>query len=215
VTQAVKDGVARVWSAPALLTSMTALSLLYPLHPNAASRRVLAEYIVVGSFLLGGIIDRYARARPTRAFGFFGACGRHFGAMLRLAAIEVLLYLAVDNLSSATFEAAGGAAVINLLMVYARVRLVVEDRRSAFGALLAASRFLARNPSASLVYTFWMVAAVLAALYAHGAGPIFVLPLFASAAAFFQSRLAHAGYTAAPPLQWPESPAAEAIANRR
>jgi len=31
--------------------------------------------------------------------------------------------------------------------------------------------------------------------------------------AFFQSRLAHASYTAGPPLVWPESPAAEAITN--
>jgi len=31
--------------------------------------------------------------------------------------------------------------------------------------------------------------------------------------ALFQSRLAHAGYTAAPPAVWPESASAEAIAN--
>jgi hypothetical protein len=38
-----------------------------------------------------------------------------------------------------------------------------------------------------------------------------LLVWLASAVALFQDRLAHAGYTAAPPLTWPESPAAEAI----
>jgi hypothetical protein len=41
----------------------------------------------------------------------------------------------------------------------------------------------------------------------------FGLALHASGIALFQSRLAHAGYTAAPPQEWPESPAAEAIVN--
>jgi hypothetical protein len=36
---------------------------------------------------------------------------------------------------------------------------------------------------------------------------------WASAIALFQARLAHASYTAGPPLEWPESPAAEAITN--
>jgi hypothetical protein len=39
------------------------------------------------------------------------------------------------------------------------------------------------------------------------------LAAYASATVLFQSRLAHAEYTAAPPLVWPDSPAAEAIVN--
>jgi len=39
------------------------------------------------------------------------------------------------------------------------------------------------------------------------------LALAASAISFFQSHLAHAGYTAAPLPLWPDSPAAEAIEN--
>jgi hypothetical protein len=39
------------------------------------------------------------------------------------------------------------------------------------------------------------------------------LVFFASQTAFFQRSLAHAGYTAAPELLWPESPAAEEIIN--
>ena len=50
--------------------------------------------------------------------------------------------------------------------------------------------------------------------------PFFALSLwqatlfpYATGVALFQSRLAHAGYTAAPPAVWPESASAEAIAN--
>jgi len=39
------------------------------------------------------------------------------------------------------------------------------------------------------------------------------LALLASGTALFQSRLAHASYTASPTIEWPESPAAEAITN--
>jgi hypothetical protein len=203
-----------VLSAPALLAAVAAISLLSPLYPNAASRRILAEYAIVSAFLVGGVIDRYARGRPTRGYGFFGACGRHFGAMLRLTAIEILLFLAADNLP---VPAAAITAVLlaDMMVTYARVRLVVEDRRSALGAIRAAARFVVRNPAAPVVYMLWVTAIAGAGWYFRGAGPIFVLPLLASATILFQSRLAHVGYTAAPPLEWPESPAAEAIANRR
>ena len=102
VTEALAGGIRRVLAAPAVLAPVAVLSLLSPLYPNTASPRVLVEYVLVSAFLAGGIVDRYARARPTRATGFFGACGRHFGAMIRLAAIEILLYLAADNVPSCT-----------------------------------------------------------------------------------------------------------------
>ena len=215
VAHAVSDGVRRVLAAPALLAGVAAISLLSPLYPNTASQRVLVEYALVSAFLLGGILDRYARARPTRGYGFFGACGRHFGAMLRLTLVEALLYLAADNLPDVR-AALAVALAVNLLGVYARVRIAVEDRRSALGAMLAAWRFIRRNAVAAIVvYALWIAAFAAVATAARGAAPILLLPLFASATVLFQSRLAHAGYTAAPPLEWPESPAAEAIANRR
>ena len=103
------------------------------------------------------------------------------------------------------------------------------------GALLAAVRFLRRNPAAALIPAGAL--AVLAALVGAEAlrptsgwsatvvltflgGELMVavelavsLALGASATALFQGRLAHASYTAAPPRLWPDSPAAEAIAN--
>ena len=45
---------------------------------------VTAAWLVVWSFLSGGIIDRLARARRTRSHGFFAACGMHFWRLLRL-----------------------------------------------------------------------------------------------------------------------------------
>jgi hypothetical protein len=133
--------------------------------------------------------------------------------MLRLAALELLGYLAADNLPDWR-AALTAAVVVNLLGVYARVRIAVEDRRSAVGACLAAFRFVCRHaPGAIAVYALWAGAAAAVATVSRGGAPILLLPLAASATAFFQSRLAHAGYTAAPPLQWPDSPAAEAIAN--
>ena len=215
VAHAGSDGVRRVLAAPALLAGVAAISLLSPLYPNTASRRALVEYAIVSAFLLGGILDRYARGRPTRGYGFFGACGRHLGAMLRLTVVEALLYLAADNLPDVR-AALAAALAVNLVAVYAKVRIAVEDRRSALGAMLASWRFIRRNAAAAIVvYALWAAAVAAVATIARGAAPILLLPLFASATALFQARLAHAGYTAAPPLEWPESPAAEAIANRR
>ena len=39
------------------------------------------------------------------------------------------------------------------------------------------------------------------------------LLFYASQTAYFQGALAHAAYTASPTVVWPESPAAESIAN--
>src|SRR5438477_4075350 len=49
-------------------------------------------YIALWVFLAGGIIDRYARGRPTRAHGFFSACGELFFRFLRLAVVQLVVY---------------------------------------------------------------------------------------------------------------------------
>jgi hypothetical protein len=223
-----------------------------------------AAWMIVWSFLSGGVLDRYARARPTRAAGFFAACGVHFGRFLRLGAIAWIAYgilfgwvhgwlfddlypwLTRDTTSErAAFAVrAAGYAVFVLLLVlcnvifdYARIRIVVEDRRSAIGAFAAAARFLRREPAALALYLlngalFAAVAAVYALVDpgAPGAGAamwaalvvgqVYIvarhyvkLLFYASQTSFFQASLAHAAYTAAPPIEWPESPAAEAILN--
>jgi hypothetical protein len=260
VAHAVSDGIARVASAPAVLAGTLALTFLFSLslsQPLNESFVLFEQYLavlalspfglvfapqatlwlIVWSFLAGGILDRLARNRPTRGRGFFGACGAHLPALLRLAVIEWLVLLATARAGlgrSAGFAQTIVALIAGLLFLYARVRLVVEDRRSAIGALLAGGRFIRRNPATVPIFlTFTAAVWVGSRLWARlgpaldrrallpvaGSELIVALMLFmvfaswASAIALFETRLAHASYTAAPPLEWPESPAAEAITN--
>ena len=51
-----------------------------------------ACYLLLWLFLAGGVLDRYARARPTRSYEFFMACGVYFVRFLRLAPFIALAY---------------------------------------------------------------------------------------------------------------------------
>jgi hypothetical protein len=220
-------------------------------------------YIGLWTFAAGGILTRYARNRPIRAHGFFGAGGVFFLRILRLGVIQWIVYgtlfgtvhrMLFDTLlprltREMTVERNAFllraflylvllllVAAANIVFDYAKVRAVVEDRRSALGAVAAAVRFIRRNAgAAAAVYMINVVlfAAVVGvyALVAPGAGGggaamwiglaigqlyvlarlVVKLTFWASETALFQSRLAHAGYVAAPEPAWPESPAAEAI----
>jgi hypothetical protein len=127
-------------------------------------------------------------------------------------------------------------AACNVVFDYAKVRAVVEDRRSMVGAIRAAVGFITRNAGAVVglyllnVLLFLLVLAIYA-LVAPGAGAagwstwtalavgqVYILGrlwvklvFWASETALFQGRLAHAGYVAAPAATWPDSPSAEAI----
>jgi hypothetical protein len=201
-------------------------------------------WLVLWAFLSGGILDRYARDRATRARGFFGACGAHFPAMLRLGFgelfVDAIVVFVLLTATAGRESPSAAAAVIllllfNVVVVYARVRIVVEDRRSAIGAVLASGRFIRRNAAACLLYGAFAVFLILPCWLLNTsvtptwpppgwltlvAGEVAVaallfvsLALLASGTALFQARLAHAAYTAAPTIEWPESPAAEAITN--
>lgn len=186
------------------------------------------------TFLLGGILDRLARDRATGSYGFFGASGMYFFRFLRLDAIALPIQLAL--LTWVLPLLPGGevpgwlwlmppVVAVNLIFDYAKVRMVVEDRRSALGSVAAALRFVVRNIAA--VAVVWLLFAgllagawYLAAAYSNSfaAVALFSLaraalrPAFAAAQiSLFQGRLAHAGYTARPLQVWPESAAAEAI----
>ena len=139
----------------------------------------------------------------------------------------------------AIFLAILGASL--LLFDYAKVRLVVEDRRSAIGGLAAAGRFVVRHPGGTIALFLANVAlyAIVTLLYVAfapgarhdgvlgvgltlGAGQAYLLArlvvklgFYATATAFFEDRLAHRVYTAPPEPVWPDSPAAEAVANGR
>ena len=219
-----------------------------------------ATTLLVWTFLLGGILDRYARRRPTRAQAFFGASGVCFFRFLRLGAVAAVGYYVLFGLLHARVFPpdfpwnAGGAAgaspmltpvyAVFLLIValwsavvdYARIRAVVEDRRSMLGALVAGWRFVTRHPLETLTLyllnamafgallwaVLWLFGGVGSAsrsmLHAAASGYLLLrlllkLVFFASQTALFQRSLAHADYTAAPELLWPESPSAEEIIN--
>ncbi len=240
-------------------------SLLDNLRLASSIAAAIATWLIIWSFLSGGVIDRYARGRPTRAAGFFSACGTHFWRFLRLGAVVFAVYYFLfavvhgwlfDDLygrwtRNVTVERTGFfirlwcyaafgllLAVCNLVFDYARIRIVVEDRRSAIGALVAATRFVRRHAAAAaglyVLNGLVFLAVVLAyALLVPGAprsgiqmwavllgGELFILArhyvklvFYASQTSLFQAVLAHAAYTAAPAVVWPDSPAAEAIVN--
>jgi hypothetical protein len=234
---ALRQGLARAASAPAVLAGT--IAVVWWLRGSADTRTSIAAFLL-WAFLSGGILDRYARGRATRARGFFGACGAHVFSMVRLGLIVILLIAGIHSaLASRVADPLMMALAIVLLSavailtVYGQIRLVVEDRRSAFGALLAAARFVRRNPASAALFvayallisgatsivpliapptvTGWL--ALPATALRDGVLAFLVLALYGSGIALFQARLAHAGYTAGPPIVWPESPAAEAIAN--
>ena len=223
---------------------------------------VVITYLTLSLFLAGGILDRLARDRALGAGAFFSACGVYFVRFIRLGIVMAVVYgvlfgpyhawlfdtlypALIENLTVertaffirlalyAAFALPLFAA--NMLFDYAKVRAVVEDRRSMLGALAASWRFIARNPAATTgVYAInalvFLLVIGLYALIAPGAGAdalafaigqlyivmrVIVRLLFAaSQTALFQGRLAHAGYVARPIPKWPDSPAAEAIGPR-
>jgi hypothetical protein len=245
----------------ATLDSLSSLLDRRPIIPAIVI--ATAAYMSVWLFLSGGILDRYARGRHTGAYGFFAASGVFFFRFLRLGLIAAAAYwflfvyvhqwlfvkwyvnatrdLSVEHtvfywrlLMYAIFG--GLLALTTTIFDYAKVRAVVEDRRSMIGALSAALRFLARNPRrvaalyAANAAAFLVVLAAWA-LVAPGAGGtgfqmwvafiasqcyvlarlVVKLQFMASETALFQRSLAHWGYTAAPLVVTPEPPIVEIL----
>lgn len=219
---------------------------------------VVAAQIVVSMFLIGGVLDRLARDHALGAGAFFAACGVYFVRFLRLGIIAAAVYwLLFVSFHAWLFEAvyprltanltvertaffyrvalyvifAVPVIFANLVFDYAKVRAVVEDRRSMIGALSAGARFVVRNPATLGLYALdTLLFLVVIGLYflvapggssnllAFAIGQLYIvlrvvvrLQFAASQIALFQGRLAHAGYVARPVPKWPDSPAAEAI----
>ena len=255
--------------APSIIGFAAALDNLSGLLDNAPLAGtivgVTAAWLVIWSFLSGGVLDRFARDRPTRTAGFFAACGTHFWRFFRLGLVSWVIYACLfGTLHPFIFEQAyprlareltverqalalrlGGYAVFGLILIacvmvfdFARVRIVVEDRRSALGALIAAVRFIRRHPGrvaglyglngAAFVLVLGLYAVVSPGAPRSGLhmmsvlflGELYILArhylklaFYAAQTALFQSALAHARYTASPVVVWPDSPAVEAIIN--
>ncbi len=220
-------------------------------------------YVLLWIFVAGGVIDRYARDRATHTYGFFASSGVFFFRFLRLAVVQWIVYaflfgsmhpwlfdrLYPRMIHETSVERTAFAARVVLYLVfgilvaaatmifdYAKVRAVVEDRRSMLGAIAGSLGFIQRNYGAAVSlflanFTLFLMVVGLYALIAPGAGRTGVtmwigfvvaqlyvigrlwvkLVFWASETALFQNRLAHAGYVARPEPSWPESPAADAI----
>ena len=222
----------------------------------------VSAHMLVSLFLLGGVLDRLARDHAIGAAAFFSACGTWLVRFFRLAIIATAVYYVllvpyhgwlfhelyptlIENLTverTAFFYRVIlyvlfllPLTLANLIFDYAKVRAVVEDRRSMIGAVAAALRFIRRNPGAAIgLYLldtlFFLVVIGLYYLAAPGGtattlafaiGQLYIvlrvivrLQFAASQIALFQGRLAHAGYVARPVPMWPDSPAAEAVSQR-
>ena len=219
----------------------------------------VSAHMVVSLFLIGGVMDRLARDRAIGAGAFFAACGVYAFRFVRLAVLATAAYWVLlvpyhewlfDRVypalirdvtveRTAFFYRAGLYALfvaplllVNLIIDYAKVRAVVEDRRSMIGALVAGWRFVRRHPGAAislyaldaLLFLFVIGGYFLAApganynALAFAIGQLYIvlrvivrLQFAASQIALFQGRLAHAGYVARPVAKWPDSPAVEAL----
>lgn len=229
---------------------------------NPAVAGAIGAYLLLWIFLTGGIVDRLARDRPTRARGFFAACGTYLGRFVRLGLIVGCAYWALFHWlhpylfgelynrwtrnmmveRQAVVVRAGlyagflaALAVVGVIADFAKVRIVVEDRRSILGALASSVRFIRRRPGRVVglyllnVFAFGMILALWLVAAPSAAAAVWIallvaqvyllarlwakLAFVASEIAFFQGELAHAGYTAAPRPLWPDSAAEEAITN--
>jgi hypothetical protein len=220
-----------------------------------------ACYLLLWLFLAGGILDRYARARPTRSYEFFTACSVYFVRFIRLAPFIAFAYyvlfavvhpLLLEQLYAeftrdvttertaflirlALYGVFGTLVVlVSVVFDYAKVRAVVEDRRSMIGAVAAGARFARRNAKAvaalyflagSLFVALLLVYAIastgagstgMGAWLGAAIGQLYLLGrlwirlvFFAAETALFQGRLAHAGYIANAAVARPEPPIVE------
>jgi len=214
----------------------------YYLALTPAQSSTLALLFLIWVFLAGGIVDRLARDARSSSRRFFAACGACFGPLLRLGLIALGAYAAVltwvepvlANLSAGMEGGArmmlfGALAVllfaIALILDYARIRIVIEDRRSAIGGVLASLRMLRATPGRILAAQalFWFILAlwgslrglsqdVLASELLAAGEIVLKLALVATQASIYQQTLASAGWVARAEPKWPDEPSADPAA---
>jgi hypothetical protein len=211
--------------------------------PQLATAALL---LMIWIFLSGGIIDRLARDRRSSSDRFFAACGACFGPLIRLGLLSLLVYASLlrwvepwfasmlrsDELSEIPRLALFGALALLLFFTaivfdYARLRLVIEDRRSAVGALRASLRMLRAHglKMIGVQAAFWMLLVIwifVGALpgadvpglgWVRIAGELLLkLALIGAQASLYQSHLAAAGWVARQDPSWPDEPSANPAA---
>jgi hypothetical protein len=146
-------------------------------RPTAIAAAALV-YVLLWTFLTGGVIDRYANDRPATHLGeFVRACGRYVFRFVRLEIATAVAYAVLFGvlhrwmfgniyprlIEGVVMERTAFAiraslylifvallAAVNLVFDFAKVRAVVEDRRSMLVALAASWRFVRRRTSAAI-----------------------------------------------------------------
>jgi hypothetical protein len=120
-----------------------------------------ALWLMVSSFLLGGVLARYAYPDRTGMSFFLGSGRAFFGRMMRItvtgavAAYGLQLLSAPDRPPENDVVAEGFAAFlastaagcfVHACVALTEIRVVAEDRRSTLFALVAGLRLLAARP---------------------------------------------------------------------
>ena len=261
IRPAFRDGLRRVLSSPTLMFLLAVVSFMagtavvarFSYKPYSSWSEILVVYSIIRAWWTGGILHRYAQNRPMRAGAFQRACGTFFFRLLRLHLLSALilggsLYVAELMMFNQInlgvmlgFGALFGLGYIfcDVVLDYAKIRTVGEDRRSMVFAITAGFRFVVRRPgelvrlylldatigfigfgSFALGYYYpvpvglpWLL--VLLLLVALGFVVVlgWVPLLFLSTqTAFFQDELAFPGYTAGASVGPPDSPITEVVA---
>ncbi len=249
ITPAFRDGLRRVLSSPALMVLLAILflmvgvtDLLTPGLETVSEYPFVFEFLVVYSIIrawcTGGVLHRYAQNRPMRAGAFQRACGTFFFRLLRLHLLSALilggsLYVWLYYQFGYYLVLLGlGYIFCDIVLDYAKIRTVVEDRRSMVFAVAAGFRFAVRRPGAVLrryLLNAQIAAIVLgtggvATIYLHIESLLMVFPLgivllvwvpllfLSTQTTFFQDELAYPGYTAGSGVSPPDLPVTEVVA---
>ena len=260
ITPAFRDGLRRVLSSPTLMFLLAVVSFMagtavvarFSYKPYSSWSEILVVYSIIRAWWTGGILHRYAQNRPMRAGAFQRACGTFFFRLLRLHLLSALilgssLYVAewmmFHQINLGVMLGFGslfglGYIFCDVVLDYAKVRTVVEDRRSMVFAIAAGFRFVVRRPGAVVrlyllnatigfigfgsfvlvnyslvpVGLHWLLVLLIVALGMVVVAGWVPLLFLSTQTAFFQDELAFPGYTAGASVGPPDSPITEVVA---
>ena len=260
ITPAFREGLQRVLSSPTLMVLLAVVSFMAwttgaVLGFNGQYSfwsALLVAYSIIRAWWTGGILHRYAQNRPMRAGAFQRACGTFFFRLLRLHLLSALilggsLYVAelmmFNQINLGVMLGFGslfglGYIFCDVVLDYAKIRTVVEDRRSMVFAITAGFRFVVRRPGAVVrlylldatigfigfgsfvlvnyglvpVGLHWLLVLLIVALGMVVVAGWVPLLFLSTQTAFFQDELAYPGYTAGSGVSPPDLPVTEVVA---
>ena len=260
ITPAFREGLQRVLSSPTLMVLLAVVSFMAwttgaVLGFNGQYSfwsALLVAYSIIRAWWTGGILHRYAQNRPMRDGAFHRACGTFFFRLLRLHLLSALilggsLYVAelmmFNQINLGVMLGFGslfglGYIFCDVVLDYAKIRTVVEDRRSMVFAITAGFRFVVRRPGEVVrlylldatigfigfgsfvlvnyslvpVGLHWLLVLLIVALGMVVVAGWVPLLFLSTQTAFFQDELAFPGYTAGASVGPPDSPITEVVA---